>query len=71
MLMRRTIQLGGTLTGEHGIGLAKRRYMSLEFDPATLEVMETIKSVFDPNRLFNPDKLLPGPNKLSEFDAKA
>jgi len=61
-LMRRTIQLGGTLTGEHGIGLAKRRYIGLEFDPATLEVMETIKSAFDPDRLFNPDKLLPGPN---------
>jgi len=57
ILLRQTIELGGTLTGEHGIGLAKREYMSLEFDSPTLEVMRAIKSTFDPDRLLNPDKL--------------
>ncbi|MCX6834771.1 MAG: FAD-binding protein [candidate division Zixibacteria bacterium] len=58
VLMRRTVALGGTLTGEHGIGLAKRQYLGLEFSPATLGAMSAIKDVFDPARLFNPDKLL-------------
>jgi len=58
VLMLKTVALGGTLTGEHGIGLAKRQYLDLEFDPATLEAMRAIKDVFDPAKLFNPDKLL-------------
>ena len=59
VLMRKTVALGGTLTGEHGIGLAKRQHLGLEFDPATLGAMRAVKDVFDPARLFNPDKLLP------------
>ena len=58
-LMRKTIDLGGTLTGEHGVGLAKRRYLPLEFDPATLRAMRAIKGVFDPESLLNPGKLFP------------
>ncbi len=58
-LMKRTIELGGTLTGEHGIGLAKRRFLSLEFDPQTLHAMRLIKESFDPQGLLNPHKLLP------------
>ena len=59
ILMRKTIELGGTLTGEHGIGLAKRDYLDLEFDAPTLRIMRTLKSIFDPHSHFNPDKLLP------------
>jgi glycolate oxidase len=62
ILMRKTIELGGTLTGEHGIGLAKRQYLDLEFDPATLGLMRAVKGVFDPCGLFNPDKLFPAGN---------
>ncbi|MEW5795991.1 MAG: FAD-linked oxidase C-terminal domain-containing protein [Candidatus Zixiibacteriota bacterium] len=58
-LMRKTIELGGTLTGEHGIGLAKRHLMTLEFNRPALDLMATIKVVFDPGHLLNPDKLLP------------
>lgn len=58
-LMKRTIELGGTLTGEHGIGLAKREYLPLEFDAPTLAAMRKIKEVFDPENLLNPDKLFP------------
>lgn len=57
-LMRLTLDLGGTLTGEHGIGLAKKKYLSWEFDSDTLRLMQTIKSVFDADRRLNPDKLL-------------
>lgn len=57
-LMRVTLDLGGTLTGEHGIGLAKKKYLSWEFDSPTLTLMKTIKSVFDEHNRLNPDKLL-------------
>lgn len=59
-LMKKAIELGGTLSGEHGIGLAKRRYLPLEFDSATLDYMRQIKSVFDPEGLFNPGKIFEG-----------
>ena len=54
-----TLSLGGTLSGEHGIGLAKREFMPQAIDPATLAVMRQLKAVFDPAGILNPDKLLP------------
>ncbi|GAB3348678.1 FAD-binding oxidoreductase [Lysobacter tyrosinilyticus] len=54
-----TLSLGGTLSGEHGIGLAKRDFMPQAIDPATLNLMRHIKAVFDPAGILNPDKLLP------------
>jgi len=53
------IRLGGTLSGEHGIGMAKRDFMAEAVDPATLSLMRQIKSVFDPDGILNPGKLLP------------
>ncbi|MEW6051374.1 MAG: FAD-linked oxidase C-terminal domain-containing protein [Candidatus Zixiibacteriota bacterium] len=58
-LMHKTLELGGTLTGEHGIGLAKREYLALEFDHPTLDLMHRVKAVFDPERILNPDKIFP------------
>ena len=54
-----TLSLGGTLSGEHGIGLAKREFMPQAIDSATLALMRQIKSVFDPAGILNPGKLLP------------
>jgi glycolate oxidase len=62
VLMEKTIELGGTLTGEHGIGLAKRAYLPLEFSPAELSLMKTVKAIFDSRGLFNPEKLFPTEN---------
>ncbi|SYZ74102.1 Glycolate oxidase, subunit GlcD [Candidatus Zixiibacteriota bacterium] len=56
-LFRKTLELGGTLTGEHGIGLTKKKFMPLEFDPPTLRWMKEIKSIFDPENLLNPGKM--------------
>lgn len=53
------IGLGGTLSGEHGIGLAKREFLSKALDPVALELMRRIKSQFDPDGILNPGKLLP------------
>jgi len=52
------IALGGTLTGEHGIGLAKARYLPLEFGETGVEVLRWIKEAFDPDYLLNPGKLV-------------
>ncbi len=56
-LFRKVIQLGGTLTGEHGIGLAKAPFMHMEHDPISMEVMQLLKNLFDPNNILNPGKM--------------
>ncbi|HQU14914.1 MAG: FAD-binding oxidoreductase [Chromatiales bacterium 21-64-14] len=53
------LELGGTLSGEHGVGLEKRDYIAREIDPATLDLMRRIKSQFDPHGILNPGKTLP------------
>lgn len=56
-LFHLAIDLEGTLTGEHGIGLAKEPYMTLEHDPAAMDIMRSIKKTFDPNNILNPGKM--------------
>lgn len=56
-IFRLTCELGGTLSGEHGIGLSKAPYMSLEHDPVEVGVMRSIKKLFDPNNILNPGKM--------------
>jgi D-lactate dehydrogenase len=53
------LALDGQLSGEHGIGMAKRAFMGKALPPATLALMRAIKAQFDPDGLFNPGKLLP------------
>jgi len=53
------LSLGGTLSGEHGIGLVKRDFVRREIDPVTLRLMRDVKRQFDPNGILNPDKSLP------------
>ncbi len=52
------LKLGGTLSGEHGIGMAKAKYLEWEFGKAGLEVMRRIKEALDPNYLLNPGKIV-------------
>jgi D-lactate dehydrogenase len=54
-----TLSLGGTLSGEHGIGVAKRDFMAQAFDAPTLAAMRAVKAVFDPDGILNPGKVLP------------
>jgi glycolate oxidase len=56
-LFRLAIDLEGTLTGEHGIGLSKAPFMTLEHDPVAMDVMQAIKKTFDPNNILNPGKM--------------
>ncbi len=53
------IGVGGTLTGEHGIGVEKRDFMPLLFSPETLRAMEQVRAAFNPDGLCNPGKVLP------------
>jgi len=54
------VRLGGTLSGEHGIGITKAEFVPLEVDETALAVMQKIKRVFDPNNILNPGKIFPG-----------
>jgi D-lactate dehydrogenase len=60
-LFETVVALGGTLSGEHGIGLAKRDFMPMALDNETLAFMRGIKRSFDPDGIMNPGKLLPPP----------
>jgi D-lactate dehydrogenase (cytochrome) len=55
-LVRRTLSLGGTIAGEHGVGLAKKIYLEEEHGPA-VDLMRAIKGVFDPKGIMNPGKI--------------
>jgi len=56
-LFEKVVELEGTLTGEHGIGLAKIPFMGLEHDPVSMDVMRSVKRLFDPNNVLNPGKM--------------
>lgn len=58
-LMRATVDLGGTLSGEHGIGVSKAAYLPLEQSPDLIRVQQDLKRVFDPSGLLNPGKIFP------------
>jgi glycolate oxidase len=53
------VSVGGTLSGEHGIGLLKKKYLRLDLPPETIDVMRSIKRVLDPNNIMNPGKIFP------------
>ncbi len=57
-LVRRGLEMGGTCTGEHGVGQAKIKYMHEEHSPETLNVMRAIKRALDPQNIMNPGKVL-------------
>lgn len=58
-LMQIVVELGGTLSGEHGVGIDKREFMALEIAPQTQRLMHDIRRVFDPRGILNPGKVLP------------
>ena len=64
--LRACIELGGSITGEHGVGLEKKAYIGLLFNETDLEAMKRIRAVFDPDGRFNPAKLFPTPAACGE-----
>ena len=61
--------MGGSLTGEHGIGVEKMAEMPLLFGPDDLRVMAELRAVFDPGNRSNPGKVLPQPGSCVEVAA--
>jgi glycolate oxidase len=59
MVIEKVWELGGTASGEHGIGLIKKKHLLLEQGEALVRLQREIKRVFDPKNLFNPDKVFP------------
>jgi glycolate oxidase len=58
-IYRLALSLGGTITGEHGIGATRRRYLPMALDGVQIELMRHIRDLFDPNRILNPGKIFP------------
>jgi glycolate oxidase len=65
--LRACIELGGSITGEHGVGLEKKAYIGLLFNEADLEAMSRVRRAFDPDGRFNPAKLFPTPLSCGEM----
>ena len=60
-LAQRAIRMDGTCTGEHGVGIGKQDYMTLEHGAVAIELMRAIKRAIDPDNILNPGKILPPP----------
>ncbi len=58
-IFKKTIELGGTLSGEHGIGIAKNSYLNLEQSSEIINMQKKLKKLFDPKNLLNPGKIFP------------
>ncbi len=58
-MLRMAVELGGTITGEHGVGLAKKEFLSLEQTPEVIALQKRLKTLFDPTGLLNPGKMFP------------
>jgi FAD/FMN-containing dehydrogenase len=58
-LFERVVALEGSISGEHGIGFAKARYLSIELSPEAIALMKRVKTAFDPNGILNPGKIFP------------
>ena len=65
--LRACIELGGSITGEHGVGLEKKAYIGLLFGEQDLEAMTRVRKAFDPDGRFNPAKLFPTPVSCGEI----
>ncbi len=70
-ILRMCIRMGGTISGEHGVGIEKRPMMSELFAADDLAVMERLRRAFNPDELLNPDKILPGGGGCGEGKAPA
>jgi hypothetical protein len=58
-IYRLALSLGEMITGEHGVGATRRRYLPLALDAVQIDVMRQIRAVFDPNGILNPGKIFP------------
>lgn len=69
-ILEMCVELGGTLSGEHGIGIEKIGEMSFAFSEAELDAMRALRTAFDPDLILNPGKLVPTPKSCGESGAR-
>jgi glycolate oxidase len=70
-ILRHCIAVGGTITGEHGVGMEKNELMGELFSAQTIELLRALKMLFDPAGRFNPGKLLPTGRGCAEIRVRA
>ena len=58
-ILKLCVEVGGCLTGEHGVGVEKRDLMTVQFPPGELDIQRAVKGAFDPGWLLNPAKVFP------------
>ncbi|WP_066340971.1 FAD-linked oxidase C-terminal domain-containing protein [Azohydromonas lata] len=66
-ILETSVAMGGTVTGEHGVGVEKLNSMCVQFSPAELEQMLALKSAFDPAGTLNPGKAVPSKHRCAEY----
>ncbi|MBI4328175.1 MAG: FAD-binding protein [Chloroflexi bacterium] len=66
-ILQKCIELGGSVTGEHGIGVEKIDFMAKQFGPDGLDAMRRLRAVFDPEQRCNPHKMFPGSKRCTDF----
>lgn len=66
-ILERCIEMGGTITGEHGVGVEKLDQMCSQFDPCTRDAFVAVKRAFDPSQLLNPGKVIPTLHRCAEY----
>lgn len=68
-ILQLCVEVGGTITGEHGVGIEKIDQMCVQFEAFELSQFHAVKAAFDPKRLLNPDKAVPTLHRCAEFGA--
>ncbi len=66
-ILETSVAMGGTVTGEHGVGVEKLNSMCVQFSAAEMEQMRGVKRAFDPRELLNPGKVIPTLNRCAEY----
>jgi len=68
-ILQACLDVGGTITGEHGVGIEKLDQMCVQFNTAELNQFHAVKKAFDPKNILNPEKAIPTLNRCAEFGA--
>jgi glycolate oxidase len=66
-ILEACVEFGGTITGEHGVGIEKINSMCVQFSPGERDMFFAVKHAFDPQRLLNPDKGIPTRARCAEY----
>ena len=66
-ILETSVAMGGTVTGEHGVGVEKLNSMCVQFSPAEREQMMAVKRAFDAGQTLNPGKVIPTPQRCAEY----